>query len=134
MPYCTLQNLTDEFGEAELIQLTDKNGLGEIDLAAVDRAIARADREINRHLAVRNDLPLASDDVVDLACDIARYYLYDNSAPDHVKKRFDDAIKTLEKMAKRALAVVDTAGATASESGLIADMVSSQSAFSRDAY
>jgi phage gp36-like protein len=131
MSYCTQQNLTDEFTEAELIQLTDAAGLGVINTVVVDRAIARADREINRYLSGRNDLPLAGDDVVDLACDIARYHLYVNGVPDHVKKRYDDAIKALAAMAKRELGVVDTTGTGATESGSIAEMVSSPSVFSR---
>ncbi|HEY8035214.1 MAG TPA: DUF1320 domain-containing protein [Methylobacter sp.] len=132
MPYCTQQNLIDEFTEAELIQLTDEAGLGVVDQVIVDRAIARADREINRHLSGREDLPLAADDVVDLACDIARYHLYKNSAPDHVKNRYDNAIKTLEKMAKKDLAVVDATGSAATDTGTVAEMSSSTSVFSRD--
>ncbi|MDI1278069.1 DUF1320 domain-containing protein [Methylobacter sp.] len=132
MPYCSQQNLIDEFTEAELIQLTDAEGLGVINIVVVDRAIARADREINRYLSGRTDLPLVGDDVVDLACDISRYYLYVNGAPEHVQKRYDDAIKALEKMAKKELAVVDTAGSAAAETGAVAEMASAGSVFGRD--
>lgn len=133
MPYCTPQDLIDEFGEAELIQLTDEAGLGVIGTEAVDKAIARADRKINRYLAGRNDLPLASDDVVDLACDITRYYLYANQVTELVKERFHDAIKELEKMAARKIAVVDTNGTEAIESATV-EMASSTSVFGRDSY
>lgn len=131
MPYCTLQNLLVEFGEAELIQLTDADNAGVVDTVAVDKALARADRKINRYLSARNRLPLDADDVVDLACDIARYYLYDNAVPELVKERFNDAIKELEKMAAGKIAVVDSAGATATESGVSIELSSSASVFAR---
>lgn len=133
MSYCTQQDLIDEFGEAELIQLTDEAGLGVIGVEAVDKAIARADRKINRYLAGRNELPLASDDVVDLACDITRYYLYANQVTELVKERFHDAVKELEKMAARKIAVVDTAGTDAPESATV-EMMSSASVFGRGNY
>lgn len=132
MSYCTLQDLIDEFTEAELIQLTDITGADAVDVTAVNKAIARADRKINRYLAGRNDLPLAGDEVVDLACDIARYYLYADKVPDLIKDRFNDAIKELEKMAARKIAVTDTAGAEATESAVV-EMMSSTSVFGRDA-
>jgi phage gp36-like protein len=131
MSYCTLQDLIDEFTEAELVQLTDETGDGEIDTVPVDKAIARADRTINRYLAGRNELPLANDEVVDLACDIARYYLYADQAPSHIQKRYDDAVKALEKMAARKIAVVDTAGTEAAESAAVPEMSSSASVFGR---
>jgi phage gp36-like protein len=131
--YCTQQDLIDEFGEAELIQLTDEAGLGVIGAEAVEKAIARADRKINRYLAGRNELPLTSDDVVDLACDITRYYLYANQVTELVKERFHDAIKELEKMAARKIAVVDTAGTDAPESATV-EMMSSASVFGRGNY
>jgi phage gp36-like protein len=131
MSYCTLQDLIDEFTEAELIQLTDEAGAGVVDTVTVDKAIARADRTINRYLAGRNELPLADDEVVDLACDIARYYLYADQVPAHVQKRFDDAVKALEKMEARKIAVVDTAGTEATESAAAPEMESSVSVFGR---
>lgn len=132
MPYCTLQDLIDEFTEAELIQLTDEAGLGVVDTAAINKAIARADLDINRYLAGRNELPLAGNTVVDLACDITRYYLYVNQVPSHVEKRYDNAIKKLKEMAARMMAVVDTAGTAAPESATV-EMASSTSVFGRDA-
>jgi phage gp36-like protein len=133
MSYCTLHDLIDEFTEAELIQLTDEANLGVIDATAVDKAIARADRKINRYLAGRNDLPLAGDEVVDLACDITRYYLYANQVTELVKERFNDAVKELEKMAARKIAVVDTTGTEAAENATV-EMSSSASIFGRNSY
>jgi len=116
MTYCTRQNLIDEFGETELIQLTDRSGAGAIDSAVLDRAIARADRTIHRYLGGRQVLPLDADDVVDLAADIARYYLYEDHAPEQIRKRYEDAVAQLKAMARGELAVADSAGTPAPQS------------------
>jgi phage gp36-like protein len=113
MPYCTRQNLIDEFGEAELIALTDRQRLGILDDAVLDRAIVRADRTVNRWLGGRNSLPLGADDVADLACDIARYYLYEDHATETVRKRYEDAIAQLKAMAKGEMGVANSAGTMA---------------------
>lgn len=131
MPYCSLQDLIDEFGETELIQLTDEVGSGAINTATIDKAVARADRKINRYLASRADLPLANDDIVDLACDIARYYLFANGAPEIVKDRFSDAVKELEKMANRKIAVADTAGSVPEPASADITFQSAPSVFGR---
>lgn len=132
MTYCTKQDLVDEFTEAELIQLTDVSGLGVVDDTAVEKAIARADRKINRYLGGSNELPVDNDSVTDLACDIARYYLYADSVPELVEKRFYDALKELEKIAARLLALSDSSGAeTVGEAAL--EFSSSTSVFGRDA-
>lgn len=132
MPYCTLQNLIDEFGEQELIQLTDRSNAGVVDQYVLDRAMQRADRMIHRHLGGRQALPVGADDVVDLACDITRYYLYSTVAPDEVRTRFEDALKALEKMAKGQLAVADTAGQPAASAGDAATVVSGGHVFGRN--
>ena len=113
MSYCTLQDLIDEFGEDELIRLTDRVGAGVVDQTVVDRATARADRTINRYL-VRANLPLASDDVVDLACDIARFFLYDDQPTTTVSDRYDRAIEQLKAMARGDVGLASTTGASTS--------------------
>lgn len=132
MAYCTLQNLIDEFGERELIQLTDRSHAGVVDQDVLDRALQRADRTIHRYLGGRQALPVDADDVVDLACDITRYYLFSVAPPDEVRTRFEDAVKQLEKMAKGLLAVTDTAGQPAASAGEAAQMVSGGHVFGRE--
>lgn len=100
MSYCTRQNLIDRFGEPELIQLTDRNGLGIIDDAVLDQAIADADAEIDGWIAGRYALPLATvpPALVRVACDITRYRLYDQAVPDTIKMRYDDVVRFLTKL------------------------------------
>lgn len=102
MPYATLQNLIDRFGETEIVQLTDRNGDDLIDTPVVDQALADADAEIDGHLQGRYTLPLPSKPkiLVTYACDIARYRLYDERAPDQVRKRYEDAQKFLRAVSE----------------------------------
>ena len=101
MAYCTKQNLIDRFGELELIQLTDRDNQGIIDDSIITQAIADADAEINGYLN-RYHLPLASvpSNLVRMACDIARYNLYDDAMVESVQVRYDSVIKYLGAVAK----------------------------------
>ncbi len=94
MTYATRQDLVERFGQQELLELTDKTNQGSIDDTAVTRALTDADAQINGAIAGRYDLPLPSTPVVlkRIACDIARYYLYDDKATEQVTKRYNDAV------------------------------------------
>lgn len=102
MPYATQQNMIDRFGQQELIELTDEANLGAIDAAVLGVALTDADAEINSYLAGRYSLPLvqSTDELVRMACDIARYRLFDTRASEQVKARYDDAIKKLRDVSR----------------------------------
>lgn len=102
MNYCTQDDLTDRYGERELVQLTDDTGRGVIDSVKLDRAIADAGAEIDGYLSARYRLPLASvpQAVTRLACDIARHQLYDDAVPEHVRQRYEDAVRTLRAISR----------------------------------
>lgn len=98
MTYATQQNLIDRYGENELIQLTDRQGLGTIDATVVSRALADADAQINGYLAARYTLPLSAPvpTILErLACDITRYALYEDRVTEIVEKRYKDAVALL---------------------------------------
>lgn len=101
MTYATQADLETRFKNQELIELTDDANLGVIDAAAVAVVLVDTDAEINGYLASRHSLPLTqvSPELVRLACDIARYRLYDNRATEQVKARYDDAIRKLRDVA-----------------------------------
>lgn len=102
MPYCTQQDLVDRFGNDELVELTDRQQLGEIDAAVVTASIADATADIDMYLSVRYALPLATVPTVltRLCCDIARFYLHDNAAPERVEKANAAAIELLQAIAE----------------------------------
>lgn len=102
MAYATQQNMIDRFAEEELVQLTDRQDTGVIDVAVLNLALADADAEIEGYLVGRYQLPLASVPPIlaHIACDLARYHLYDDHATDHVRQRYEDARNLLQNIAK----------------------------------
>lgn len=109
----TLQDLIDRFGESELAKLTDRQSYQVIDEAVVARAISDAEGEVATYLrsaglvgvdALGNVIylkaPKVPDALVLKTCDVARYYLYENGTTVIVEKRYDDAIKWLDKVKK----------------------------------
>lgn len=114
-PYAAPQGLIDQFGEPELIELSD---LGTprtyaVDLAVLQRVCDRANAEVNGFLRARYTLPLASvpELLPYLAADLARYYLYPMEPPTVVQARFDAARKTLREIQSGAQPLgIDQAG------------------------
>lgn len=120
MPYATQAQMVDRFGEPELIQLTDRAGItGAIVGAVLDAALLDADEEIDSYLRSVRTLPLMApipERLVRVACDLARYHLYDDHAPEGVRTRYQDGIRWLRDVAvgKASLGEVD---AVAPETG-----------------
>ncbi|TAN12916.1 MAG: DUF1320 domain-containing protein [Burkholderiaceae bacterium] len=119
MDYATQQDLIDRFGEPELIQLTDPENQAAIDPARIDRALADATALADGLLGKIYALPLAGCTKPDpqpgnpgataqvpppqltrICCDLARYYLYDDLAPDaEVYRRYKAATVELQAIA-----------------------------------
>lgn len=100
--YASSAQMVARFGEDELVSLTDRDGTaGAIVARVLDVALNDATALINGYLAGRYTLPLPTPPAMleRLCCDIARYGLYDNGASEQVSKRFDDAVRFLEKVA-----------------------------------
>ncbi|MDD5479651.1 DUF1320 domain-containing protein [Rhodoferax sp.] len=99
MTYASQSDLTERFGVDELAQRSNRLDGSAIDAGVVARALADADAEIDSYLATRYALPLASTPTVinRLACDIARYRLYDDGVTEAVRQRFEDALALLKK-------------------------------------
>ena len=101
MDYVTKQALIDRFGERELIQLTDRAGSGAIDESVLNGAIGDATAEINSRVGTRYlpDVLVDSEIIARIAADFSRWFLYENHAPDHVRTRYEDGVKLLDKIA-----------------------------------
>lgn len=115
MPYATQQDLVDRFGETEVIQLSDRTSSGAIDAVVVAAKLADAGAEIDGYLAGRYTLPLVPVPLTlqRIACDIARYHLYDDRVTEAVAKRYNDAIKFLTGVSKGDIQLGVDAGGTA---------------------
>lgn len=134
MSYCTPQDLIDRFGEAELIQRTDRADAAVIVAPVLNRAISDADAEIDSYLTAY-PLPLTSvpANLVRIACDITRYYLHGDVANEQVKTRYDNAIKYLMQVAKGAISIgPDTSGAVVTTASAEVQFQSNPSVFGRD--
>lgn len=99
MSYATEQEIIDAIGEAELIQLTDRDNIGGIDYTILDAARNRADARINRYITAYLPLVNVPADFVQIHIDFTRYFLYKDNAPDYVQKSYAEGIAYLEKVA-----------------------------------
>ena len=99
MPYSTLADIIDRIDEEILIQLTDDEGIGQVNEDKVATAIAEADGEIDSYLSRRYTLPLSSVPTVikKLSVDIAIWNLYTrrDKVEEARKSRYDAAVKLL---------------------------------------
>ena len=113
MDYCTQQDMIDRFGNDEIIQLTDHDNAGVIDVVVLARALADASGEIDGYVSTRYSVPLANvtKTVNRIACDITRYYLHDEHPTELVEKRYDDAVKFLKGVSAGTISIgIDDAG------------------------
>ena len=101
MSYCTQADLLAVYrnSQQELIQLTDTNNLGVINTVVLNQAIARADAEINSYLLAYLPLTDTPANLVYLACDITRYYLYMDQMVPRVEALYKQAISYLTAVA-----------------------------------
>lgn len=123
MAYATVAQLVERYGQAEMLQLTDRAGLHVVDEPTAQRALDDAAAEIDAHVGVRYAVPLDPVPAVlaRLACDIARYRLWDDAASAEVRTRYEDAVRLLQRIADGSVALpVSPAAASAGESAGIA--------------
>lgn len=92
-------------------------------LEVINQAIVDAAAEINPYLEGRYTLPLTvvPEVLTRVACDLARYYLYDDRALDQVKDRRDNAIGFLKLIADRkvSLGISEAGQAAPSSAGTV---------------
>lgn len=105
MSYCAAQDLIDRFGESELVQTADRDLDGVWDADVVAGAIADTDAEIDAHLAGRYALPLATAPALltGIACDLVRFRLWVDAAPERIVAAAGHARRLLRDLASGAL-------------------------------
>lgn len=104
MSYATLEQLTTRFGEALLLQLTDRATppAGAIDADVVARALADTDAAIDGYLAGRYALPLAATPalLVPIALALAIYALHPFTPEQKIADDYKAAVADLDRIAK----------------------------------
>ncbi len=103
--YATTSDMLARFDEAELIQLTDDEATGSLNVARLTRSLDQADNLIDASVGAfykRIDASLPVPPLLtDLACEIAHFKLYRRAnAPEGVAKAYDKAVQTLRDLAK----------------------------------
>ncbi|KEQ19172.1 gp436 family protein [Endozoicomonas numazuensis] len=101
--YATREAMILRFGEDEVISLTDRDGsAGVVVDAVLDPVLDDAAATIDGYLAGRYLLPLLQVPATleRIACDLARYYLYDNRLDDShpAALRHKEGIRYLEQL------------------------------------
>lgn len=102
MSYAAQQDLIDRFGEEEFNRLADRDNDGQEDSAVVTAVIVDTDALIDSYLGRRYKLPLQNSYplLTAVAADIIRYKLHDDKPTDEVRKRYENQLKLLEKLAR----------------------------------
>ncbi len=102
MPYATRDDIVELYGVNALV-VADRDGSGEPDEDAVQRALAFATGEMDTYIGRRYSLPLPASNqhLAQLCVDIALYRLalsQEVATTEH-RKRYDDALLVLTKIA-----------------------------------
>ncbi len=102
MSYCSIEDLLHMISREELAELTAEAG-GEPDAAVIGAAIAKAEDEINAHVAGRYQVPLAPvpPQILGVAVDLALYHLYSRRSvmPVVRRQRYEAALMFLRLVA-----------------------------------
>lgn len=133
MAYCTLNDLVKRFSESEINDLLDRNDDAIHDAQTLDMTIADADSLIDGYLGVRYKVPIipTPNIIKAFSCDITRFLLWDDHAPDEVRKRYDDVIARLKDYAKGLMVLPDVEVAPQNPSGGV-DFIANERVFSQD--
>lgn len=103
--YATQAELTDYVGLSELIAISDRDRSGEVDVAAIESALADASSTVDSYIAPW--LPLASVPLVlrRHTMAIATYSLANNAQTDDQRRRYEDAIQWLRDVARNVISL-----------------------------
>ncbi len=107
MSYATLADLIERAGDAEILQVADRDGDDVADTPVIEAALTHADNIVNGYLATRFTIPLTATPpiVVTWAVAIARYHLHRDGAPDYVVRDYNNAVAALKDAARGIIAV-----------------------------
>lgn len=134
MAYCTLADMKKAFSESEMNDLLDANGDGVHDQGKFDLINADGAALIDGYLGVRYAVPITAPVPLVVRVfnrDITRFLLWDDNAPEEVRKRYDDAIARLKDYSKGVMVLPEVAPAPQNPSSGI-DYFAEERVFTRD--
>ena len=137
MPYATAQDMIDEFGEPQLVELTDRADppAGTVDTALAERAIATVSAEVDGYCGGRYALPLSPVDptVKSIVLDMARYRLFTNAPPDEVTDRNKAALAKLRDIEAGRLRLSSAVAGQMARGANLVEVAAGERVFSRGA-
>ena len=134
MEYCTRGDLVQRFGQTEIADLLDGNNDGQDDQQKLSSRVQDAEALINGYLGAKYAVPVVGtipQAIKLLACDIVRYLLWDDRAPEEVRKRYDDAVNRLKDYARGLMVLPELPAAPTNTSGGV-DYFAEERVFTRD--
>jgi len=102
MPYATLADLQTRYGADEIAESSDHDHIGDINLIVTSAALTDASLEIDAYLSTSYTLPLIAPYpslLTNICCELARWAIYKDKAPETVRLRREDAIALLRRIA-----------------------------------
>lgn len=131
--YADQQDYENRYGQDELIQLTDFQGVGGVDAGVFAQAQADGDAEIDSYVQACYALPLdpVPPVLVRIAVDLYRYYLMGARVTEQAEKRYKDAIAFLVKVNKGEIQLNRDAAGEPVSTGAV-QTVAGDRVFSRD--
>jgi len=142
MGYITNADIEERLGTAAYIQLADDDGNGIADVGVVDEARLGAEGEVNSYLGRRYSVPVSLTTHPDLAdvlasftLDLAEYRLRLRRppVPDDARRRRDQAIEWLTRVAEGRIELPSAVGIAASTArGTIAAVTGEKRVLTRD--
>jgi phage gp36-like protein len=124
MPYVTEEDFEEEFGRTELDDLLAGG-------ADFERVNAGAESLVNGYIGAKYPLPLTGtpDLVRAWTLDVTRYRLWDEHAPEEVRRRYEDAIAQLRDVAAGKMALPPDASGTSAATAVEFDAYSDERIF-----
>jgi phage gp36-like protein len=102
MSYISYADLVQSFGEDEILAISDRDRDGVIDSGVIEDAIAFADSHIDGYVREQYSVPLnpCPVNLKGMACDFARYRLYQDQPTQLVQNRYDVGCFFLKDVAR----------------------------------
>lgn len=108
--YANKSTIIKRFGDKDLIELTDKNATGEINLDSLNNAIKDADAIVNSALQKQFETPInPTPHIIEMiANDIAFSRLFTRNRPEIINTMLSEALEKLEQISKGEISINDT--------------------------
>ncbi|HHE3677628.1 gp436 family protein [Pasteurella multocida] len=136
--YATINDFILRVGEFQVMELTDRENIGEVNQAVLTIALSDSSSQIDGYLVGRYKLPLKTipQNLTRICCDLTRYRLAsmsDVSITDEIIERYKLSLRELESIAsgKVSLGIAEDEQASTGENTVIFTNVANR-IFSRD--